>query len=95
MLHKLNSLDIQGNASKDTAYARQTCEAMLSGVYSNNKDKYCNLLISKGVSITPFLKEIGELRKTRGYQEKQKTTYLLQAGQGRILLSFLLSLQRV
>lgn len=54
MLQKLNSLDIKGNASKDPAYARQTCEAILSAVYSNNKDQCCKLLISKGVSITPF-----------------------------------------
>lgn len=54
MLQKLNSLDIKGNASKDPAYARQTCEAILSAVYSNNKDHCCKLLISKGVSITPF-----------------------------------------
>lgn len=67
MLQKLNSLDIKGNASKDPAYARQTCEAILSAVYSNNKDHCCKLLISKGVSITPFLKEIERLRRMRGY----------------------------
>ncbi|KAA9988179.1 SPI-1 type III secretion system guanine nucleotide exchange factor SopE2, partial [Escherichia coli] len=46
MLQKLNSLDIKGNASKDPAYARQTCEAILAAVYSNNKDQCCKLLIS-------------------------------------------------
>lgn len=66
MLQKLNSLDIKGNASKDPAYARQTCEAILSAVYSNNKDQCCKLLISKGVSITPFLKEIGEAAQNAG-----------------------------
>ncbi|EID3152864.1 SPI-1 type III secretion system guanine nucleotide exchange factor SopE2, partial [Salmonella enterica] len=50
MLQKLNSLDIKGNASKDPAYARQTCEAILAAVYSNNKDQCCKLLISKGIS---------------------------------------------
>ncbi len=68
MLQKLNSTDIKGNASKDPAYARQTCEAMLSAVYSNNKDHCCKLLISKGVSITPFLKEIGEAAQNAGLQ---------------------------
>ncbi|EJC1232630.1 type III secretion system guanine nucleotide exchange factor SopE2 [Salmonella enterica] len=82
MLHKLNSLDIQGNASKDTAYARQTCEAMLSGVYSNNKDKYCNLLISKGVSITPFLKEIGEAAQNAGLPGETKNDIFTPGGAG-------------
>lgn len=87
MLQKLNSLDIKGNASKDPAYARQTCEAMLSAVYSNNKDHCCKLLISKGVSITPFLKEIGEAAQNAGLPGEIKTAYLLQVGQERILLS--------
>ncbi len=66
MLQKLNSLDIKGNASKDPAYARQTCEAILSAVYSNIKDHCCKLLISKGISITPFLKELGEAAHKAG-----------------------------
>ncbi|VDY42937.1 guanine nucleotide exchange factor SopE [Salmonella enterica subsp. enterica serovar Daytona] len=95
MLQKLNSLDIKGNASKDPAYARQTCEAILSAVYSNNKDHCCKLLISKGVSITPFLKEIGEAAQNAGATwGDKKMVYLLQVGQGRILLSSPSLLQR-
>ncbi len=93
MLQKLNSTDIKGNASKDPAYARQTCEAMLSAVYSNNKDHCCKLLISKGVSITPFLKEIGEAAQNAGLQG-DKNGVFTRVGQERILLSSPSLLQR-
>lgn len=82
MLQKLNSLDIKGNASKDPAYARQTCEAMLSAVYSNNKDQCCKLLISKGVSITPFLKEIGEAAQNAGLPGEIKNGVFTPGGAG-------------
>lgn len=82
MLQKLNSLDIKGNASKDPAYARQTCEAMLSAVYSNNKDHCCKLLISKGVSITPFLKEIGEAAQNAGLPGEIKNGVFTPGGAG-------------
>ncbi|ELM3974310.1 SPI-1 type III secretion system guanine nucleotide exchange factor SopE2, partial [Salmonella enterica subsp. enterica serovar Infantis] len=82
MLQKLNSLDIKGNASKDPAYARQTCEAILSAVYSNNKDHCCKLLISKGVSITPFLKEIGEAAQNAGLPGEIKNGVFTPGGAG-------------
>ncbi|HCM1945240.1 TPA: type III secretion system guanine nucleotide exchange factor SopE2 [Salmonella enterica subsp. salamae serovar 30:g,m,s:e,n,x] len=82
MLQKLNSLDIKGNASKDPAYARQTCEAILSAVYSNIKDHCCKLLISKGVSITPFLKEIGEAAQNAGLPGEIKNGVFTPGGAG-------------
>ncbi|ECS6052244.1 SPI-1 type III secretion system guanine nucleotide exchange factor SopE, partial [Salmonella enterica subsp. enterica serovar Heidelberg] len=39
MLQTLNDIDIRGSASKDPAYASQTREAILSAVYSKNKDQ--------------------------------------------------------
>lgn len=80
MLQKLNSLDIKGNASKDPAYARQTCEAILAAVYSNNKDQCCKLLISKGISITPFLKEIGEAAQNAGLPGEMKNGVFTPGG---------------
>lgn len=82
MLQKLNSLDIKGNASKDPAYARQTCEAILAAVYSNNKDQCCKLLISKGISITPFLKEIGEAAQNAGLPGEMKNGVFTPGGAG-------------
>ncbi|ECG8391913.1 type III secretion system guanine nucleotide exchange factor SopE2 [Salmonella enterica subsp. enterica serovar Saintpaul] len=68
--------------SKDPAYARQTCEAILSAVYSNNKDQCCKLLISKGVSITPFLKEIGEAAQNAGLPGEIKNGVFTPGGAG-------------
>ncbi|EBA5229793.1 type III secretion system guanine nucleotide exchange factor SopE2 [Salmonella enterica subsp. enterica serovar Java] len=82
MLQKLNSLDIKGNASKDPAYARQTCEAILSAVYSNIKDHCCKLLISKGISITPFLKELGEAAHKAGLPGEIKNGVFTPGGAG-------------
>ncbi|EDV4581392.1 type III secretion system guanine nucleotide exchange factor SopE2 [Salmonella enterica] len=82
MLQKLNSLDIKGNASKDPAYARQTCEAILSSVYSNHKDQCCKLLVNKGGSITPFLKEIGEAAQNAGLRGEIKNGVFTPAGAG-------------
>ncbi|MBA3112044.1 type III secretion system guanine nucleotide exchange factor SopE2 [Salmonella enterica] len=82
MLQKLNSLDIKGNASKDPGYARQTCEAILSSVYSNNKDHCCKLLVSKGVSITPFLQEIGEAAQKAGLPGEIKNGVFTPGGAG-------------
>ncbi|EBR4051718.1 type III secretion system guanine nucleotide exchange factor SopE2 [Salmonella enterica subsp. arizonae serovar 13,23:g,z51:-] len=82
MLQKLNSLDIKGNASKDPDYARQTCEAMLSSVYSNNKDQCCKLLVSKGISITSFLKEIGEAAQNAGLPGEIKNGIFTPGGAG-------------
>ncbi|ECJ2964662.1 type III secretion system guanine nucleotide exchange factor SopE2 [Salmonella enterica subsp. salamae] len=82
MLQKLNSLDIKGNASKDPAYARQTCESILSAVYSNNKDHCCKLLISKGISITPFLKELGEAAQKAGLPGEIKNGVFTPGGAG-------------
>ncbi|ECI0414446.1 type III secretion system guanine nucleotide exchange factor SopE2 [Salmonella enterica subsp. salamae] len=82
MLQKLNSLDIKGNASKDPAYARQTCEAILSAVYSNNKDHCCKLLINKGISITPFLKEVGVAAQNAGLPGDIKNGIFTPGGAG-------------
>ncbi|MDI5647608.1 type III secretion protein SopE2, partial [Salmonella enterica subsp. enterica serovar Anatum] len=60
MLQTLHDMDIRGSASKDPSYASQTREAILSAVYSKNKDQFCKLLISKGINTATFLKEIGE-----------------------------------
>ncbi len=87
MLQTLNDIDIRGSASKDPAYASQTREAILSAVYSKNKDQCCNLLISKGINIAPFLQEIGEAaKKMQVCPEQPKMTFLRQAAQGPILL---------
>lgn len=86
MLQTLNDMDIRGNASKDPAYASQTREAILSAVYSKNKDQCCKLLISKGINIAPFLKEIGEAAQMQVCPEQPKMTFLRQAAQGPILL---------
>ncbi|ECC1661834.1 type III secretion system guanine nucleotide exchange factor SopE2 [Salmonella enterica subsp. salamae] len=82
MLQKLNSLDIKGNASKDPAYARQTCEAILSAVYSNNKDHCCKLLINKGISISPFLKEVGVAAQNAGLPGEIKNGIFTPGGAG-------------
>ncbi|EGE4657849.1 type III secretion system guanine nucleotide exchange factor SopE2 [Salmonella bongori serovar 48:i:- str. 94-0708] len=82
MLQKLNELDIKSHASKDPSYARQTCEAILSAQYSNNKDKYCRLLINQGVSITPFLKEIGEAAQNAGLPGEIKNGVFTPGGAG-------------
>ncbi len=83
MLQKLNSPDIKGNASKDPAYARQTCEAMLSAVYSNNKDHCCNYSSVKG-SVLPLPE-----RDRRGCAEcglpGDKNGVFTRVGQERIL----------
>lgn len=82
MVQKLNDLDIKSQASKDPVYARQTCEAVLSAVYSNHKDQCCRLLISKGVSITPFLQEIGEAARNAGLPGETKNDVFTPGGAG-------------
>lgn len=86
MLQTLHDIDIRGSASKDPAYASQTREAILSAVYSKYKDQYCNLLISKGIDIAPFLKEIGEAAQMQVCPEQPRMTFLRQAAQEPILL---------
>lgn len=82
MLQTLNDMDIRGNASRDPAYASQTREATLSAVYSKNKDQYCKLLISKGIKIGPFLKEIGEAAQNAGLPGTTKNGIFTPSGAG-------------
>ncbi len=82
MLQTLNDIDIRGSASKDPAYASQTREAILSAVYSKNKDQCCNLLISKGINIAPFLQEIGEAAKNAGLPGTTKMTFYAKRRRG-------------
>ncbi|EJC1232587.1 SPI-1 type III secretion system guanine nucleotide exchange factor SopE [Salmonella enterica] len=82
MLQTLNDMDIRGNASKDPAYASQTREAILSAVYSKNKDQCCKLLISKGINIAPFLKEIGEAAQNAGLPGATKNDVFTPSGAG-------------
>lgn len=82
ILQKLNTLDIKGNASKDPDYARQTCEAILAAVFSNSKDHCCKLLVSKGISITPFLKELGEAAQKAGLPGEIKNGVFTPGGAG-------------
>lgn len=51
-------------------------------MYSNNKDHCCKLLISKGVSITPFLKEIGEAAQNAGLPGEIKNGVFTPGGAG-------------
>lgn len=82
MLQTLHDIDIRGSASKDPAYASQTREAILSAVYSKYKDQYCNLLISKGIDIAPFLKEIGEAAQNAGLPGATKNDVFTPSGAG-------------
>ncbi|ECG8589173.1 type III secretion system guanine nucleotide exchange factor SopE2 [Salmonella enterica subsp. salamae] len=82
MLQKLNELEIKSNAGKDPAYARQTREAMLSAVFSNNKDRYCKLLLSQGKSIAPFLKDIGMAAQNAGLPGDSKNDIFTPSGAG-------------
>ncbi|ENV9885768.1 SPI-1 type III secretion system guanine nucleotide exchange factor SopE, partial [Salmonella enterica] len=87
MLQTLHDIDIRGSASKDPAYASQTREAILSAVYSKYKDQYCNLLISKGIvskgiDMAPFLKEIGEAAQNAGLPGATKNDIFTPSGAG-------------
>ncbi|HDO8573702.1 TPA: SPI-1 type III secretion system guanine nucleotide exchange factor SopE [Salmonella enterica subsp. enterica serovar Dublin] len=82
MLQTLHDIDIRGSASKDPAYASQTREAILSAVYSKYKDQYCNLLISKGIDIAPFLKGIGEAAQNAGLPGATKNDVFTPSGAG-------------
>ncbi|HFW3661572.1 TPA: SPI-1 type III secretion system guanine nucleotide exchange factor SopE, partial [Salmonella enterica subsp. enterica serovar Birkenhead] len=82
MLQTLNDMDIRGSASKDPAYASQTREAILSAVYSKNKDQCCKLLISKGINTATFLKEIGEAAQNAGLPGAAKNGVFTPSGAG-------------
>ncbi|ECH2673411.1 type III secretion system guanine nucleotide exchange factor SopE2, partial [Salmonella enterica] len=82
MLQTLHDMDIRGSASKDPAYASQTREAILSAVYSKNKDQCCKLLINKGINIAPFLQEIGEAAKNAGLPGTTKNDVFTPSGAG-------------
>jgi len=82
MTQKLHELDLSGKGKEDPVYASQACDAILASVYSNKKDQYCKMLISKGVDTSAFLKEAGEVASDMGLAGKMHHDIFTPSGAG-------------
>ncbi|ATX62814.1 hypothetical protein [Yersinia hibernica] len=67
---KLLELDLPGKAKEDPVYAKQACDAVLASVYSNKKDVFCKEMISKGIDISGYLKDVGAAALQAGLEGK-------------------------